>query len=186
MKKIFFICLILSGIFYFNFPYSPFNSLPPYQGGIKGGWLPVANAQEPIKIYLNEGVGKAKLGIKDSEAIKLLKMKPVKSGRDTEYEGQIVYFNLFGTKDKDNNYPLEIYSDANRKIFSFIINSPLFVTQEGISVNSDEQALVKVYGKILKKNKAGGIYIKYSTGSKKGTDFYVKDKKVAQIIVRSY
>lgn len=148
--------------------------------------IPFANAEETVKIYLNEGVGEVKLGMKDSASIKLLKLKPVNSGRDTEYEGQIVYFHLFGNKDKNNNYPLEIYSDANKKIFSFIINSPLFITPEGISVNSDEQALIKIYGKILKKNKAGGIYIKYSTGAKKGTDFYVKNNKVNQIIVRNY
>jgi len=144
------------------------------------------SANTKLIIYPNVGLGKAKLNMLDKEVIKLLNIKPVDSGRDTEYEGQIVYFYHFGKKDKDNNFALEIYSDAQKKVFMFIINTSEYATKEGIKVGSSEAQLLKVYGSKLKKKNQAGIYIKYSLGGKIGTDFYVKKGVITQIIVRNY
>lgn len=137
-------------------------------------------------VYPGLGLGEARLGMKDKKVIKLLSMKPVSSGRDTQYEGQTVYFHYFGEKDKNNNYSLEIYSDVRRRVFMFVINSREFLTPETIGVGSMEGQLLKAYGKNLNKSKKGGIYAKYTIGGKKGTDFYVKEGVVTQIVVRDY
>lgn len=138
-------------------------------------------------IELSRGIGGVELGMGMQKALPLFgSLKPVASGIDDQYEGQVVYYYYFLGKDKDNNYGLEIYTDKKKKIFMFVINSPSFITKEGIKVGSAEAELVKAYGKDMKKKKQGGIYIKYSLGGKKGTDFYVKDGVVTQIIVRDY
>lgn len=144
------------------------------------------SANAKLIICPNVGLGKAKLNMVDKEVIKLLNTKPVDYGRDTEYEGQIVYFYHFGKKDKDNNFDLEIYSDAQKKVFMFIVNTPEYATEQGIKVGSAEAQLLKIYGNKLKKKNQGGIYIKYSLGTKIGTDFYVKKGLITQIIVRNY
>ena len=138
-------------------------------------------------IELSRGISGVELGMNIQKALRLFgSLKPVASGVDDQYEGQVVYYYYFFGKDKDNNYGLEIYTDKKKKIFMFVINLPLFITKEGIKVGSAEAELVKAYGKDMKKKKQGGIYIKYSMGGKKGTDFYVKDGVVTQIIVRDY
>lgn len=145
----------------------------------KAGLFPVI---EPSR-----GISGAVLGMNIKKALPLFgSLKPVASGVDDQYEGQIVYYYYFLGKDKDNNYGLEIYTDRKRRIFMFVINSPSFMTKEGIKVGSRDAELEKTFGKQLKKKKQGDIYIKYSLGGKKGTDFYVKDGVVTQIIVRDY
>lgn len=145
----------------------------------KAGLFPV--------IYPSRGISGANLGMNIQKALPLFgSLKPVASGVDDQYEGQVVYYYYFLGKDKDNNFGLEIYTDKKKKIFMFVINSPSFITKERIKVGSTETELVKAYGKDMKKKKQGGIYIKYSLGGKKGTDFYVKDGIVTQIIVRDY
>lgn len=132
-------------------------------------------------------VGSVQLGVLDS----ILKQNPFGlklslSGKDTEYEGQTVYYFFYGNKDANNNYPLQVYSDLKHKVFIFEINSPLFKTPQGIGVGSTEAALVKAFGSQLKKQQRGRIYIQYTLGGRKGTDFYVRNGKVSQILVRSY
>ena len=144
-----------------------------------------AGEKQPF-IYMNKSVGPAELGMNYLKGIKLLKLQPVKTEIDREYEGQTVYCSYFGTKDNSNNYSFEVYSDAKRNIIIFVINSPMFQTPEGIKVGSSEADLTKSYSKMLKKSKKGKIYTKYSTGGKKGTDFYVKSGVVTQIIIRDY
>lgn len=113
-------------------------------------------------------------------------LKLSKKGKDTEYEGQTVYYYYFGTKDKNNAYPIQVYSDIKHKIFIFEINSPKYSTPKGIHVGSSEKELNAAYGKSLKKQKRGRIYTKYSLGGRKGTDFYVKKGVVTQILIRNY
>ncbi len=145
----------------------------------KAGLFPVI---EPSR-----GISGVELGMSIQKALPLFgSLKPVASGVDDQYEGQIVYYYYFFGKDKDNNYGLEIYTDRKKKIFMFVINSPSFITKEGIKVGSAETELQKAFKEKLKKKKQGDIYIKYSLGGKKGTDFYVKGGVVTQIIVRDY
>ena len=156
-----------------------FFSVQSIRAENKAGLFPVI---EPSR-----GISGAALGMSIKKALPLFgSLKPVASGVDDQYEGQIVYYYFFLNKDKDNNYGLEIYTDKKKKIFMFVINSPSFMTKEGIKVGSAEAELVKAFGKQLKRKKQGDIYIKYSLGGKKGTDFYVKDGVVTQIIVRDY
>lgn len=134
-----------------------------------------------------QAVGAVQLGQSDA----ILKQAPFglqlsKSGKDTEYEGQTVYYSFFGPKDQNNSYALQVYSDLKHKIFIFEINSASFKTDTGIHVGSSEADLIKAYGKALKKQARGRIYLKYSLGNRKGTDFYVRQGKVTQILIRDY
>lgn len=134
-----------------------------------------------------QSVGTVQLGQSDA----ILKQAPFgltlsTSGKDTEYEGQTVYYYFFGPKDKNNAYALQVYSDLKHKIFIFEINSPEFKTDTGIHVGSSEADLIKAYGKTLKKQARGRIYVKYSLGDRKGTDFYVREGKISQILIRDY
>lgn len=149
-------------------------------------WSGVALAA-PTPMVNGQKVGHLALGEADKSLGKSLFGLPLSlSGKDTEYEGQTVYYYFYGTKDASNNYPLQVYSSVQRKIFIFEINSPDFATAEGIRVGSSEAALNKAYGTQLKKQRRGRIYTKYSLGDRKGTDFYVKDGKVTQILIRAY
>ena len=149
-----------------------------------------AQSATTISIQPGAGVGPVQLGAADS-TLKAPKSNPfglmlMTSGKDTEYEGQTVYYYFYGPKAADNSHPLQVYSDVNHKVFIFEINSPKFKPPAGIGVGSPESALVKAYGDQLKKQKRGSIYVKYSLGGRKGTDFLVRAGKVSQILVRSY
>lgn len=140
-----------------------------------------------IQMVAGESVGSVKLGVADT----VLKKNPFglplsKSGKDTEYEGQTVYYYFYGKPDANNSYPLQVYSDVKGKVFIFEINSPQFVLPGGLKIGSKEADLLKAYGNKLKKQKRGNIYIKYTLGDRKGTDFYVKSGKITQILIRSY
>jgi hypothetical protein len=144
-------------------------------------------AAKPHAIEPGVGVGPVKLGVADG----ILKQNPFGlklsvSGKDTEYEGQTVFYYFYGTKGADNSYPIQVYSDVNHKVFIFEINAANFKTPQGIGVGSPESALTKAYGTQLKKQQRGRIYTQYSLGGRKGTDFYVKGGKVTQMLVRSY
>ena len=143
-----------------------------------------ANAQSPKSfIVMNEGIGEAKLGMNDLDGIKLLKLKTAKF-RSIKNKRQTIYIYSFGKK-TNNNYSMEIFSDDTRSIFKFVVNSTEYSTPDGISVNAGEKKLLQTYGKLLKKAKYGNA-IKYITGPKKGTDFYVKGGKVVQIVIKDY
>lgn len=144
-------------------------------------------AAKVIQIKPGDAVGSVKLGAADT----ILKQNPfgIKlslSGKDTEYEGQTVFYYFYGAKNADNNYPLQVYSDVKHKVFIFEINSADFKTPQGIGVGSSEAALTKAYGAQLKKQQRGRIYTQYSLGGRKGTDFYVRNGKVTQMLVRAY
>ena len=135
--------------------------------------------------------GVAVAGIKLGSADTLLKQNPFglklsRSGKDTEYEGQTVYYYFYGQPDADQNYPLQVYSDVQHKLFIFEINSPAFRTPEAIGVGSSEADLLKAYGARLKKQQRGRIYTRYSLGERVGTDFYVRKGVVTQLLVRVY
>lgn len=146
-------------------------------------------AAPPTPIIPGESVATVPLGSPDKAGIQKLiqKLGRPLSGKDTEYEGQVVYYYFFGRKNPNtNSYPLQVYSDVQHRIFIFEINTPGFVTPEGIRVGSSEADLIKAYGSQLKKLKRGSIYLKYSLGGRKGTDFYVRSQKVQQILIRDY
>ena len=138
-----------------------------------------------LTIHVNKGIGAAVLGSGEAVAVKAIGSKPSKSGKDTEYEGRVVYYKMFGKPNKNGEYPLEVYSDTKRKVFMFAFNVSNYPTDAGIRVGSTEAQLKKAYGKLLK-SKPGRIYTHYWLGSKVGTDFFVKEGKVTQILVRSY
>ncbi|HEY3374920.1 MAG TPA: hypothetical protein VGK02_07665 [Candidatus Aquicultor sp.] len=143
-----------------------------------------AQAATKLVIHVNKGFGAVKLGVTDTNAVKAIG-KPSKSGKDSEYEGRVVYYKFYGKANKNGEYPLEIYSDTKHKVFMFAINASAYPTDEGTKVGSTEAQLKAKYGKNLK-FKAGRVYNHYWLGSKVGTDFFVKAGKVTQIIVRSY
>lgn len=148
-----------------------------------------APVQSPIAFQPDKGVANALLGQADSQVVaalnKLLGTKPAVSGRDDDYEGQVVYYFYYGAKDKNNSHPLQVYSDAKHKVFIFEINSSRFVTSQGIKVGSSEAQLKKAYPHI-KKQPRGGLYAIFSLGGRKGADFYVKQGLVTQILIRDY
>ncbi|MGV3525211.1 MAG: hypothetical protein ACO1RX_13350 [Candidatus Sericytochromatia bacterium] len=149
--------------------------------------LPAALAAAPLVIQPGSQVGSVKLGVNDG----VLKKNPFglalsTSGKDTEYEGQTVYYYFYGPKDANNNHPLQVYSDVNHKVFIFEINGTQFRTPQGLGVGSPEAALLKAHGPQLKKQQRGKIYTKYSLGGRQGTDFYVRQGKISQILVRAY
>lgn len=144
-----------------------------------------ATAAAKLIIHVNKGIGAATLGMREAAAIKAIGSKPSRSGRDTEYEGRVVYYKMFGKANKNGEYPLEVYSDTKRRVFMYAFNSPAYPTDAGIRVGSSEDALKKAYGSKLL-NKPGRVYNHYWLGGKTGTDFFVKGGVVTQIIVRSY
>jgi hypothetical protein len=147
-------------------------------------------AVPPVTIHPGKAVDSVALGVSEAAAIsrltQVMQGKPSQAGKDTEYEGQTVYFAYFGKKNADNLYPLQVYSDVNRKVFIFEINTDRFVTPQGIHVGSTEAALTKAYGANLKQGKKGRLYTKYTLGGRKGTDFFVRNRTVTQILVRDY
>lgn len=143
------------------------------------------NTASKLVIHVNKGIGKATLGMSESQAVKAIGTKPSRSGKDTEYEGRLVYYKMYGKANAGGEYPLEMYSNKKRKVFMFVFNSTAYPTDEGTKVGSSEESLKQAYGSKLK-SKSGRIYTHYWLGDKTGTDFYVKDGKVSQIIVRSY
>lgn len=140
-----------------------------------------------VTLNPSTGLGPIHLGAADT-ALKSnpFGLKLSLSGKDNEYEGQTVFYYFYGSKDANNNYPLQVYSDVHHKVIIFEINSPAFKTAQGIGVGSPEAALVKTYGSQLKKQKRGSIYVQYTLGGRTGTDFYVKAGKITQILVRTY
>jgi hypothetical protein len=147
-------------------------------------------AASPVIIHPGKAVAGVALGAPEASAVsqlsKLMQGKPTEAGKDTEYEGQTVYYAFFGKKNADNLYPLQVYSDVHRKVFIFEINSDRFATPEGIRIGSTEAALTKAYGTQLKAGKKGRLYTKYTLGGRKGTDFFVRNQVVTQILIRDY
>jgi hypothetical protein len=135
-------------------------------------------------IHVNKGIGKATLGMTQAAAIKTIG-KASKTGKDSEYEGRVVYFAYYGKANAKGEYPLEVYSDTKKKVFLFEMNSPAYPTDAGIKIGSKEADLKKAYGKKLTCKK-GRLYTNYTLGGKTGTDFFVKKGLVTQILVRSY
>lgn len=156
-------------------------------GGLLAITALVSSVNAAVLVQPSAGLGNVQLGAADT----VLKSSPFGlklslTGKDTEYEGQTVYYYFYGTKDANNNYPLQVYSDVNHKVIIFEINSPAYKTAQGIGVGTPEAALVKAYGSQLTKKQRGSIYIQYTLGGRKGTDFYVKGGKITQMLVRSY
>jgi hypothetical protein len=147
-------------------------------------------AAPTVTIHPGKAVDSVSLGAAESAAItrlsQVMQGKPSQAGKDTEYEGQTVYFAYFGQKNAENLYPLQVYSDAHRKVFIFEINAARFVTPEGVHVGSTEAQLTKAYGNALKAGKKGRLYTKYTLGGRRGTDFFVRDHQVTQILIRDY
>jgi hypothetical protein len=146
--------------------------------------LVLATARPAFAVVIREnlGVSNARLGSADWAAIKILG-KPAKSGRDTSYARQIVYYFYWGRRLSSGKYPLQMYSRGNRLVFTFICNSSAYVTPKGIKVGSSEAALKRAYGSALKRY-WNPVYIRYRTSARTGwTDYYVRRGAVAQIIV---
>ncbi len=134
-------------------------------------------------IYVNRGIGTARLGMNDSTAAK--RIGPVKKKiRDSDYPGQVYWVWYFGRK-TGGRYAIEMHSNSKRKVWSFVVYSSSYKTLKGIHVGSTESALRKAYGKSLKKS-TGPIYTKYYLGGRPRTEFYVKSSRVKQISVWTY
>lgn len=138
-----------------------------------------------IRIWEGLGIGSARLGYHDSTCIRSLGIRVARSGRSTEYEGQTVYYAYLGTRLSNGSYPLEIYSNASRHVFIFVVNGTGFATGRGVRVGTTEAALRRAYGASLRRV-PGSVYTKYVLGGRKGTDFYVRSGLVRQIMVRTY
>jgi hypothetical protein len=136
-----------------------------------------------VRIRENWGVSNAKLGMTDSAAIRVLG-RPARSGRDTSYARQVVYYFYWGRRMSNGKYPLQMYSRGNRIVFTFICNSNAYATAKGIKVGSLEKTLTKAYGAALKRYR-GSVYTRYALGGRTGTDFYVRRGVVTQIVVRT-
>jgi hypothetical protein len=138
-----------------------------------------------LVVHVNKGIGTAALGMTQASAMKAIGSKASKSGKDSEYEGRVVYFVYYGKANANGEYPLEMYSDTKKKVFLFEVNSAAYPTDAGIKIGSKEADLKKAYGKKLTCKK-GRLYTNYTLGGKTGTDFFVKKGLVTQILVRSY
>lgn len=149
-----------------------------------------AAAVPTVTLHPGRGVDSVTLGSPEAAAIArlshVLQGKPTQTGKDTEYEGQTVYFAYFGRKNADNLYPLQVYSDVQRKVFIVEVNDDRFITPEGIHVGSTAADLTRAYGPALKAGKKGRLYTKYTLGGRRGTDFFVRRDVVTQILVRDY
>jgi hypothetical protein len=142
-----------------------------------------AAAQAVTTIYVNKGIGSARLGMKDSTAKRKLG-RVMKSGRDNNYANQVVYVAYFGKK-RSGKYALEMYSTRKHRVFTFVVNRAGYRTKAGISVGSAEAALLAAYPSGLTKY-PGSVYTRYALGGRTGTDFYVKNGAVTRIVVRTY
>jgi hypothetical protein len=147
--------------------------------------LDTATGATKLVIHINKGIGTATLGMTQVSAEKAIGSKPSKTGKDSEYEGRVVYYSKFGKANKDGTYPIEITSDSKKKVFMFAFNSSVYATDEGIKIGSAESALTKAYGKKLGSKKSR-VNTHYWLGGKTGTDFYAKNGKVTGIIVRNF
>jgi hypothetical protein len=142
-----------------------------------------AAASATTRIYVNKGVGTARLGQLDTAAaLRLGRVKAKK--RDSSYAGRVVWVRYFGTK-SGGKYALELYSNKSHRVFAFVINRSNYVTSAGIHVGSSESALTSAYGSALS-SFPGPVYNRYSLGGSSGTDFYCRGGVVTKIMVRRY
>jgi hypothetical protein len=136
-----------------------------------------------VRINENAGVGAASLGNRDSVARRALGR--CVSGVDTSYEKQTVYYFYFGKRMRNKKYPLEMYSNRSHRVFTFVVNSPSYATAKGIGVGSRERTLTRAYGSALRHAKSS-VYTRYYLGGRTGTDFWVRNGAVTQIVIRTY
>jgi hypothetical protein len=140
-------------------------------------------AQATVRIYVGKGVGKARLGMVDTTAMKYLGSHQPMRG-DTDYNSRVVYVVDFGKK-SSGRYALEMLSNKSHKVFQFACNRAKYVTAKGIKVGSTESLLKSKYGSKLKRNATQAIYTRYTLGKHPYTRFWVKKStaRVYQIIV---
>jgi hypothetical protein len=148
-----------------------------------------------VTLYPGTGVGGARLGAADSSAvIALKKVLPLKVSRvDNNYAGQRVYEYFFGAPlahkaTEAPHYPVEMYANKSHRVFIFEVNSPMFVTANGIKVGSTETQLRTAYVSALKKRTTPTYYIYWTGTMSNRTDFYVSrsSKKIARILISRY
>ena len=139
-------------------------------------------------IYISAGVYRARLGTTDGTAQTRVGLHLAKSGKDNNYQGQVVYYHFFGKK-RAGGYDVEMYSNKSRIVWLFAIFGSTLKTTKGIHVGSTEAALKHAYGRALSKS-VGDIYTTYWLGTRahKGTDFYVRNSthKITEIDVRNW
>lgn len=141
----------------------------------------VAGAYSTI-IYVNKGVAGATLGMRDSLAAQKIG-RVVRSGRDSSYTGQTVYYYYFGRR-SGGKYAVEMYSNSRRKVFTFVVNSSLYKTTKGVHVGTAEATLRRLYPGL--RRYPGPVYTRYAYGGRTGTDFYVRARRITRIVVRTY
>jgi hypothetical protein len=130
-------------------------------------------------IYVNQGIGTARLKMKDSTAAKRIG-KVAKKVRDGDYEK--VYWIWYFGKKSHGKYAVAMHVNDQHKVWAFWVYSTSYVTAKKIRVGSTEAALKKAYGKSLAKR--GRTC--YHLGGRTGTDFWMKSGKVSQICVMYY
>jgi len=136
------------------------------------------------RLYINQGVGPARMGMLDSAVIRIFG-RPTARGIDRDYPGQTVYYYYWGRKMANGKYPLEVNSRANHRVFAFTCMSSWYVSAAGIRVGSTESSLGRAYGAALRRY-PNRVYTRYALGGRTGADFYARSGKVTQIIVRTY
>lgn len=159
----------------------------PGTAGARAVATELSNVSHPV-IYLNLGVHSARLGMTDTKVRTRVGLTRVKSGKDTSYEGQTVYYACFGRK-RAGGYDVKTYSNKKHVVWMFEINGSAVRTKQGVHVGSSESSVVSAYGSKVKKT-VGDVYTTYTYGAirGKGTDFYVRNSthKVTQILVRNW
>lgn len=146
------------------------------------------SAATAITVYESRGVHRARLGQTDRTARSRVGLRCVRSGRDNNYAGQVVYYFYFGRR-VGSHYEVQMYSKRNRRVWLFAIYSTRLYTSKGVRVGTTESVLRRRYGSALHR-RVSRTYTRYYLGRLRGvgTDFYVRrsTRRVAFIYVRNW
>lgn len=143
-------------------------------------------------IYINKGVGAARLG--RSASYNLSKLgKPSKSSVNKQYPNpsgsgvRTVYIYMWGRGMGGGRYPLIMYAlkgaNNSKTTFNFTMYSSIYKTSSGVGVGTSEKTLRAKYPSATRRKTA--TYTYYTLGKSGGyTVFAVKNSKVFSVTVR--